>query len=279
MAKKRKKGKTKSASKEAKRNEKTASMDIDAFNRAARARKLQEARGRGAKEVKLWDQWNQGGRQQQDLVPLLDSLGGYIRSKARKITKQGDIGIPPAAVESQLRLAAMKGIKSFDPNRGAKLTTHIGNQFLRVSDFMAQNRNFARLPKARFQKFQQFQNAQMELEQNLGREPSLTELQSHLQWPNPRDVGRMQKEIKSETWIGESAPSAGVPSEVRSIVQLMPGIMKTPKEQEVYKALFPRQGTPPPIAQIARNLGMSKNQVYRIRAKLLKKVNPYLKKV
>ena len=252
---------------------------VEDFTQRARAARLKELRGRGAKEQVLWQRWDQGGRQPEHLTPLLKSLDPFIKSKARHYAQQGDIGIPKASVEAQLRRHAMKGIKSFDPKKGAKLTTHIGNKFLAMSDFVHENRNFAHIPKARSLQFQPFRNAHMELELELGRDPTVPELQERLQWPNSKDVSRMKREIKSELFSGDQGETQGSSSQVRSMIQLMPSLLKGQDEKKIFGALFPTTGGNPSVKDVARKTGMSEQRVYQLRARILKRASPYLKKL
>lgn len=255
------------------------SQTVDEFTRRAREVRLKELRGRGAKEQVLWQKWHKEGRQSEHLTPLLKSLDPFIRSKARQFATRGEMGIPQASIEAKLRQHAMKGIKTFDPKHGVKLTTHIGNKFLAMSDFVHENRNFAHIPKARSLQFQPFRNAQMELEMELGRDPSVPELQKRLQWPNSKDVSRMKREIKSELFSGDQGAEHGSSSQIRSMIQLMPSLLKNTDEKKVFGALFPTAGGTPSVKQVARSTGLSEQRVYQLRARILKRANPYLKKI
>ena len=252
---------------------------VDVFQQRRRAQRLAELRGRGAKEQVLWQRWNKGGRKPHHLTPLLNSLDPFIKSKARQYAKQGDIGIPKSSIEAKLRQHAMKGIKTFNPRAGTKLTTHIGNKFLAMSDFVHENRNFAHIPKARSQQFQPFRNAHMELEMELGRDPTVPELQNKLQWPNVKDVARMKKEIKSELFSGDPGEGQGASSQIRSMIQLMPSLLRGNDEKKVFGALYPTAGGTPSVKDVARNTGMSEQRVYQLRARILKRAKPYLKKI
>tara|TARA_Y100000310_G_scaffold313881_2_gene362756 strand:- start:387 stop:1220 length:834 start_codon:yes stop_codon:yes gene_type:complete len=257
----------------------TGPSTVEDFRARAREKRLKELRGRGAKEQVLWQRWDRGGRKPEHLTPLLKSLDPFIKSKVRGYAKQGDIGIPKRSIETKLRQHAMKGIKTFDPKQGTKLTTHIGNKFLAMSDFVHENRNFAHIPKARSQQFQPFRNAQMELEMELGRDPTVPELQKRLQWPNVKDVARMKREIKSELWSGDQGEDQGSSSQIRSMIQLMPSMLKGNDEKKVFGALYPTGGGIPSVKQVARNTGMSEQRVYQLRARILNRAKPYLKKI
>lgn len=247
---------------------------IDDFNAKAR-------RGR---ELELWHQWDQGGRKPEHLEPLMQSIDNIIKSQARKFQGSGYGGsIPVVALEQELRNLALKGIEKFDPNRGVQLTTHIYNQFPAVTTFVAKGRNYAGVPKARVDKFQAFQNAKMELSEGLGREPSAEELHLHLGWKNINETKRMMKSFRPEAF--SHAPIEGdegiAPSQMRSLIMLMPSLLDA-EERQAFDAIFPGGNVPTgkfDAKQVARQLNIPEHQVYRLRERIMRKMEPHLKKM
>lgn len=258
-------------------------VDLDSFTEQARAERLRESRARRGPELQLWHTWNNNGRKEEHLAELMKSLHPLIESQVRKFKGQGDLGIPLSAMRSQLRIAAVKGIKDFDPERGAQLSTHLFNKFRATTDFVAKNRNFSKIPKQRFEKYQELKNAVEELDSELGRPPTDAEVQARVQWDNPKDIGRLRTEIREENYGSgktRQTDEIGVPSEVRSIIQITPGVLVNDDEKKVFDKLFPATGAQTePINQIAKSLGMPANRVYRIRSRIYKKIEPHLKKI
>lgn len=255
---------------------------VDEYNKAHKKKLAQEKRRH---EYEGWKRWRQTGRD-EDLEPVVSSMNPMIQRQADKMLRGGGYGgyIPKQALEQQLRIAAVKGLKSYDPNRGTQLITHVYNQFPRVTDFVASGRNFARIPKGRMDRYQQFQNAQQELEGELHREPTDDELQSRLQWPNKRDVGRMRKEIRKDLYsdLGEDqqfgGSTQGSPSQIRSILGVMPSRF-TAEERRIADAMFPASGDPKDVNSVARELGMPRSRVYRVRSRIQQKIGPYVKNI
>jgi DNA-directed RNA polymerase specialized sigma subunit len=256
---------------------------ITEFNRTARQELGSKPKSADPHE-ELWRKWHAGGRQERDLVPLLDAFEHVIQKQARTRTRGVGGSIPYGAMETQLRLAAKKSIESFNPDSGgAKLQTWVTTGLQRVTDFVAANRNFARIPKNRVDLYQRVQNAKNELHDELGREPSAHEISQRLPDVKPNDIQRLMVEVRTEHYIGgnpnpEAADDGSLghaPSQMRSIISLMPSLL-TSEEKKVFDQLFPSNGSPASMAEIAKRTGMNKSRVYQLRSAIFKKAKPYL---
>lgn len=230
----------------------------------------------------LWKKWHDGGRKEQDLVPLLDAFEPLIQRTAKNRTAGVGGGIPYGAMEPQLRIAAKKSIERFSPGGGAKLSTWVTTGLQRVTDFVASNRNFSRIPKNRVDLYQGFQNAKNELTEELGRAPHEHEIAERLPGVKKTDIGRLMTEVRRELLIGGNPdPEADdgslghAPSQVRSALSLMPSIL-SPEEKRVFDQLYPPSGHAASMQEIAQRTGMNKSRIYQIRAAIFKKVKPYL---
>jgi len=278
MAKKKKTAREKKPRKKSKEKE-AAVSDVDAFNKAMRAQKLQEARQRGHKELQLWNKWDSGGRQAKDLAPLMKSVNNVINSKARQLSRQGQMGIPHASLRADLKVHALKGIQTFDPNRGTKLTTHLHNNFQRITDNIAKNRNFARITsKPRFQGQAEYRNVFMEEKDRLQRDPSLKEMQNAMSWP-PREVARAFKEYKTEHVMGDpEGRQSDAEIQFSSTMQLVDSVLKNPQEKEMFQK-WHQAPQKPKMRQLAKQMGISQARGYRIRNKVDQKIGPYIKKL
>jgi DNA-directed RNA polymerase sigma subunit (sigma70/sigma32) len=233
------------------------------------------------KELRLWHDWHEQGRKPTDLVPLMQSMESIVQKKLGDKPPE----IPRAAYDQNVRLAMIKGIKSFDPSRGVLLTTHVHNNLPRVTEFVAQTRNFSRIPKERFDKYQEFINAQNELSEELGTPPSVAQLQERLQWPKTQNVARLKREIKADLYGEETMEEAGTtlsegttPSRVRSLTGVAPALLNK-EEHRVFQHLFPQTGTSSTISGIAKTLGIRPDRVYRVRSRIMGKLKPHLDKL
>jgi DNA-directed RNA polymerase specialized sigma subunit len=254
---------------------------VNEFNKAA-AQVLGSRPKSADPHEALWRKWHDGGRRDSDLAELLDVFEPLVQRQAKARTRGAGGSIPYSAMESQLRIAAKKSIESFNPAGGTKLSTWVTTGLQRVTDFVAANRNFARIPKNRVDMYQKFQNARNALQDDLGREPTVQELSQQLPGVKPKDIQRLTSEIRTEHYIGGNPdPEADdgsighAPSQMRSILSLMPALL-TPDEKRVFEELFPPTGGTASMADVARKTGLNKSRIYQLRAAIFKKTKPYL---
>lgn len=230
------------------------------------------ARAKGDDEIEMWKRWNAGGRKKKDLEPLLNSLDNFIDREARQRTSGVGGSIPYAAMKSELRNAALKGLESYDPDKGAKLTTHVKNNFMRATGFVAANRNAGGYtPKHRVDKYQYFQNAKNELEETLGRPPTAEELATAAPDMKKTEIKRMLKEIRPEVYsgMGTEFQDGATLDAAKQRLRLYRSRLSE-QEQRAADALF--SGKYKTNAQAAKALGMSPVQLSKIKARIDEKI-------
>lgn len=243
----------------------------------------QSARKANDPHLELWKKWDDGGRKEPHLEPLMDALEPTVQQYAKKMHKGIGGSIPYSAVEAQVRIATKKGLDSYDPDKGTKVRTWVIGGLKQTSTFLAKNRNFAGVPKPRFQQFQRFQNAKNEFIATHGHEPTFEDMKVMLPDIPESSLRPMMTEFRREIFIGgnpdpEAADDSSLghpPSQIRTIISLMPALL-TPEEKKVFDHLYPTTGSPASIAQISKKTGLSQNQIYRIRAAIYKKAKPHL---
>lgn len=235
--------------------------------------RYQSYRGRRKAETDLWHTWNNSGRQDEHLEPLLKSLDPMIQSEARRRMQGLGGTITKPSLVQELRLAATKSIHSFDPERGAQLSTHVTNGFQRVTDFIAHNRNPKSIPKAFVEKWGPFNNAVVEFQEMHGRPPTTGDLQTQLGWDS-KTVKRMQRSFGREAFTDmgtelEHGEAGETPlQQVRTAFMLNKSRM-SPEEQSFSQMHYPPDGVRQmSVASIAKKLGISEARAYRIKRKV-----------
>jgi DNA-directed RNA polymerase specialized sigma subunit len=257
-----------------------AALGFTPINERA-AQRYSEYRGRRGKELELWNQWNQSGRKPEHLEPLLTSMNPLITNEARKRMQGLGGSISKPALVQQLRLAAAKGIESYDPKRGVQLTTHVTNNFQRVTDFIAHNRNPKSVPKALVERWGEYNNAINEFSELHGREPNPTELQKRLGW-NKSTVNRMRKSFGAEAFtdMGNAFEQDGgedISQQARTAFLLTKSQM-TPEQQAFAELHYPPEGDRQmSVASISKKLGIPQSRVYRIKKMVERKLSPIMR--
>jgi DNA-directed RNA polymerase specialized sigma subunit len=260
-------------------------MDLAAFNRQARQKKLQTQQAKAPKELELWNKWHKGGRRQADLVPLMNSMENIVRAEARKFQKGYGGSLVGGANEAELRAHLLKALKTYDPNRGTKLTTWATSQMRAFTGTAAKRRNFGRMSKQDFQRFQQFNNVVNELKAQGIQSPTAPQIAARVGWPVPH-VRRMQKSVRRELFTGitpgQSDDVGGAPSQMRSIMGLMH--FRNAEEKKVFTALkLHAPGnelrSPLDMQRTARKLGIPLSRLYKIRDTLRKRASGVIDKI
>ncbi len=142
---------------------------------------------RQQQDLDLWREWRKTGRQDV-LKRLLDRLQPLIY---REVAKWGST-VPAAALESKGRLLTVEALKTYNPNRGAAIGTHVTARLRKLSRHVYPHQNVARLPENKQLMFNTVAVAQNNLQDTLGREPTVEELSDELKW-TPKKVTDFQR--------------------------------------------------------------------------------------
>ena len=226
------------------------------------------------KELEMWHTWNNNGRKQEDMRPLLQSMRPLILKEANSWAHQRDI--PPAAIRAEFTNQAVKAFETYDPTR-AGLHTHVTNQMLQARRFVVSYQNPARIVESRVYDVGQFNNATQRLSDTLGRAPTQLELADELKW-SPRRVKMLQSEIKTAVPSSQFSADAAsmVPSRQQEILRLLPYEL-SPDERAVFEHIYGIGGKAKlSPGEIATKLNMSSPKVSRLKASIAAKFEQYI---
>ncbi len=112
------------------------------------------------------------------MANLLQSLGPLITREVQRASGT----LPDSALTAEAKKWAIKAVKSYEPGRGVKLSTHVMNYLQKVRRLNYQYQNVARLPESKQLQFRQYSDALTFLENELGRSPTDEEVAAHLGW-------------------------------------------------------------------------------------------------
>jgi DNA-directed RNA polymerase specialized sigma subunit len=133
------------------------------------------------KDLQLWRQWNRT-KSNADLQALLNHLQPVIN---QQVTRWGGTLSRPM-LETRAKVLAVEAIKSYNPNAGAALATHVTNRLQKLSRTVYTHTQAARLPEHKAVGMTTFSVANDQLQNDLGREPTHVELADHLGWSQAR---------------------------------------------------------------------------------------------
>lgn len=253
----------------------SAAMDQRAKDR------YDELRSRRGKERELWQTWHEGGRNPEHLEPLLQSLDPMIVREANKRIRGLAGSVPYDSLKNELRNATVRAIQTYDPNKKTQLSTHVTNNFQRVSDFIAQNRNAMYMSKENIGKYNEFSNARTEFMDLHGREPTAIELQQKLPGMSIKRIQELKKgfapEVHSDMGAGSLTPEFDTATP-RDAFLLMKGRMSHEERQFAELYLPPAGERQLQPKEIARKLGLPQHKVYDLKARVDRMIGPVLKK-
>ena len=237
---------------------------------------VKDLKEKQAKELEMWHHWNTNGRQPEHLQPLMKSFKPLISSKVNVYTSKIR-DIPPEAIRAEFNNQFVKALETYDPNRGAGLGTHIHYHLEKARRFITTYQNPGRIPENRIYKIRELQDAEMHLDDRLGRPPTQLELADHLKW-SPRQVGLLQKEVRRAmpTSQFEFDPLTHMPSRQQEILRLLPYEL-TNEERAVFEYVYGVGGKPElGTGEIAKKLKMSPPKVSRLKSAIAEKVKGHL---
>ena len=232
------------------------------------------------REMGMWQDWKDSNEDPTKLRPLLTSYDRLLQKQVNVYRHK--VPIPPAAIEAEFKNHMVTAFRTFDPNRGTQLSTHVHNHLKKGKRFITKYQNVGSIPETRSYKITAFKTAKAEVEEKTGTDPTSTQLADQLGW-NIREVERMNAEHRKDlpTSGFRSAegeiydPTALMPSREMEVIHLMPAELSN-DELSVFEHTFGLGGKPQlRPGQIAKKLNMSPSRVSRIRNKLAVKVGEY----
>jgi DNA-directed RNA polymerase specialized sigma subunit len=232
---------------------------------------VKDLRKRQAQEMQMWERWKQGGEKPQDLRPLIHSFKPLVSHQAN-IWAGKVRDVPPAAIRAEFTNQFVSALQTYDPQRGAGLGTHIRHQLKKAQRFVTTYQNPGRIPENRVYRIRELQDAEMQLDERFGREPTQLEIADHLKW-SPKQVDVLQREVRKARPTGqfETDPSTFTPSRQKEVLRLLPYEL-TSDEKQVFEYIYGVGGKPKlGPGQIARKLKMSAPKISRLKRSIAEK--------
>jgi len=192
------------------------------------------------KDVELFQKWKASGSP-QDMENLLKQLDPLIQAEVNR--RAGTLARP--LLESQAKNLAVKAIKSYSDDRGAKLSTHVTNQLQKLSRVNYAHQNAARIPEHSLLQFRTFDAANEDFKTEFGRDPSSEELADTLRW-SPKKVEQFRTQFGRQELL-ESKDSPGdlfVPYQHDMRVDYAYYSM-SPRQQQIFEHTTGYQGAKP----------------------------------
>lgn len=213
-------------------------------------------------QLELWHKHRAGDKGATNR--LLRTMDSHIQ---QRVALYRDVPIPKPAILGHAKSLALHAFDTYNPKAGTQLSTHVVNHLQRVSRFVNQGKNIARIPEHRFLRIGTFNAAHDSLAAVLGRPPSTEELADDIGWSH-REVQTMAQSLKqralSESAMPEGAEGRFVDRRTETMAFVRYGL--TPVERKAFDHLFGYDKKPKlPVEEVSRMTGMSTDSLYRLR--------------
>lgn len=164
---------------------------------------------RQQEDLALWKQWK-ATNDRMALQKLLQRLEPLIQGE---VNKWGS-AVPRVALEAKARLLAVEALETYDENKGAAIGTHVASRLRKLSRSVYPYQNIARVPENQQLYYHTYNVASNQLQDSLGRDPTVDELSDELGWA-PKRVTHFQNafgrrelvESEGAFWEGEKDES------------------------------------------------------------------------
>jgi DNA-directed RNA polymerase specialized sigma subunit len=153
------------------------------------------------KDAELWNTWN-SNKNKETLTPLMSAVNPIIQKEVSRWAT-GSVSRPVLNIEA--KKIALKAFETYTPG-SSQLNTHLTNQLKGLSRIVYTHSNPARLPEHQTLKVGTYLNAKNELEETLGREPTVEELSSSLKWSR-KEVDRFRTELRNGFSTSKPTPA------------------------------------------------------------------------
>lgn len=143
------------------------------------------------KDIETFNRWKQN-KTDANLSALLKQIDPLIQSQVRN---WGGV-VSNQNLVLKARILAKEALETYDPSQGA-LSTHITTRLQKLSRDVYPYQNAARLPEHQQIKFRTYAAANANLEDRLGRKPTVDELSDELVW-SKREVVNYSQQIRND---------------------------------------------------------------------------------
>jgi len=232
-------------------------------------------RQRKQRDIDLWHQWNNNGRQPEHLEPLMDAFKPMVHANIKKWKPPT---VNQSAFEAHLEQHVLKGVETYNPDRGAALSTHVQNHMRKGLRFVYQHQNIGYIPEDQIRRIGPLQRSTDELQEQFGRPPTSDEIADHMGVPKRRVEAlqrSMRRDIPSSHWESDPAPQQA--SREQEVLHLLRPTL-TQDEQVVFDHIYGLNGQKQELSTgvLAKKLGKQPSYISRIKSSIATKSKGYL---
>jgi len=234
------------------------------------------------KELEMWRKWKKSGKPEH-LEPLLKAYEPVFAQKMRQY--RAPYSATPSTFEADLKTHFINALKTYDPSRGAALNTHVDYRLKKSMRYNTRHANLAYIPAGQTRLITPITKAHEELSEQYGRDPTPTEIATHLQANGEEDFRHItakrvetvmkaqRRSIPSSTF--ESDPTKDFPGfeeqEIAVAAQTLPQIFPNkPEIHELFHYTFGTNGHQQitSTSRLAKKMGKTDQQISHMKTQM-----------
>jgi DNA-directed RNA polymerase specialized sigma subunit len=244
---------------------------------------------RAEQDLNMWQAWDQGGRKADDLKPLLKRYNSLFNRKTREWKAPA---VSPEAFKGELQKHFIRAVKTYDPNRGAALNTHVQHRLQKAKRFNARYQNVGYIPEGQARYIGKIDRATNEFQEQ-GINPSSAQLARRVNEMEQADgrtanltgakITRIQtarrKDVPSSAF--ETDPTSMSMVREQDVIRLMqrrPNEYFNKDEAQVFNHIYGTKGHRKITStkDLAKQIGTSQSRISRLKTSIGKKIKSNL---
>jgi DNA-directed RNA polymerase specialized sigma subunit len=214
------------------------------------------------KDQELYEQWKSTG-DKKALGALIGQLSPLIYSEVQR--QSGTL--PPTALSAEAKKWAIRAIQTYDPSKGAQISTHVMSYLPKVRRMNYKFQNAARLPENMQLKYKLYDRAVQNLADTLNRDPTDDEVAQELGWTKGQTVKFRNSLYEDLIESASAKPFETARFNENKILLDYVMTQLTPVEKEIWENSKKMSS-----AELAAHLNINVNRLNYLKSNLKKKV-------
>ncbi len=214
------------------------------------------------RDQELYETWKATG-DKKVLGDLMNQLSPLIYSEVKRASGK----LPTTALSAEAKKWAFKAIQTYDPSKGASISTHVVSYLPKVRRMNYKFQNMVRLPENLQLRYHDYNQALTQLSDKLNRDPTDEELARQLNWSKAAVV-----KYKGGLYADLVESASMKPTEYaqfdnnKILYDYIIGQL-TPEEKFIFET-----NKTMPASEVAKELGVNLNRYNYLKSKLIEKI-------
>lgn len=234
-----------------------------------------EATTRRDHHIQLHRKWIDGGKNPEDLKPLLGAFQGHINNRTNELS--GGNLTNQDAVRLSVTKRAVEAFETYDPSRGVALNTHVQNHTIGALRDVIKSQNIGRIPEETALQIGKVDRERAIFEDEHGRPPTPEELAPRVGISLPM-LKRLQRSRVSDLSSGGfevSVVNAHSDRDRQNLPLIAMAIPRGTTEHQVFTALYGEDGMGGSAVRtqdLSKKLGKSEHDIAKAKSSIAKRI-------